>query len=555
MKLRSYQDDTIDSIFKWWKELKGKNPLIVLPTASGKTIIFSTLIKRLLSDYPKLRVLILSHTKELVEQSFDKLKSVWPEAPAGVYCAGLGRREIKQVTSASRDSILRVINDIDEPFHLVIVDEAHLISNRDESSYRKIITELRYKYENLSVVGFTATPYRQTSGLIYGDDDSMFYGVAYEIGIRDLMKQGYLCSITAKSVNDESVPDLKDVKTTAGDFNKGQLANVVEVDSLVLSAVNEWHRIAFLKGRKSSVFFAVSIAHAEIISNALLSIGVIAHVVTGKTDSKLRSDILEQFEKGKIQAVVNVGCLTTGWDAPRLDCIALMRPTKSLSLFIQMVGRGLRLHPEKENTLLLDFGGNLERFGPIDIAQPPMKRKKEIRTKSCENCEEVVSVHARKCKCCGFEFEPAHCRICQECGEENAPAAAVCVGCGHVFVTHETNSSNSAVFSDQVEQELIEYDVSNWGLELATSKKTGRIYVKQWFNYDEFNSFSRPIMVGSPGVSGRIAKVKLKEMGFINDCPETVVEAFKESRHLFNNPKSIIVNISSKFLDVVKVHY
>ena len=554
MNLRPYQSEAIDGLFNWWSERKGENPSVVLPTASGKTIIFSTLIKRLISQCPDLRVLVLAHTKELVEQAADKLKSVWPEAPVGVYCAGLGRREICQVTSASRDSIRRVIKDIEEPFHLVIIDEAHLIAPREESSYRKILSELKAKYSQLAVVGFTATPYRQSSGLIYGEDDSLFAGVAYEAGIRDLMKQGYLCQITAKAVASDSKPCLDGIKTTAGDFNRGQLADAVEVDDLVLSAVNEWYQTGYKQGRKSSVFFAVSIAHAEMISTALFRLGIRAPMVTGTTKADIRAKILEQFDKGELPALVNVGCLTTGWDAPRLDCITLMRPTKSLSLFLQMVGRGLRLHPDKENTLLLDFGGNLERFGPIDIAQPPRKRKAEIRTKTCDCCKEVVSLHARKCKSCGFEFEPAPVRVCPECEAENAPSAAKCIGCGYIFVTHESKASNGAVFSDQVEPEIKEFAVSDWGLELATSRQ-GKKYIKQWFEHDILNRFSRPLMVGADGVAGRIAKSKLKVMGFVNDDPKVVVEAFHNMRFMFNTPKTVTINCASKWRDVVSVNY
>ena len=555
MKLRPYQEQAVNSLFDWWKNRKGENPVMVAATGAGKTILFATIIKQLLSDYPEIRVAIFSHTKELVQQSYDKLKTVWPEAPAGIYCAGLGRKEIEQVTSASRDSIRRVIKDIDEPFHLVIIDECHLCSPNEESSYRKILSELRQKYEKLAVVGFTATPYRQNSGLIYGEENSIFSGVAYEIGIRELVQQGYLCPITAKAVTADSVPLLEGIKTTAGDFNRGQLAEAVEVDALVFAAVGEWYETAYKQGRKSSVFFAVSIAHAEMIADALLWLGITAPVVTGNTKSQLRADILEQFDRGELPALVNVGCLTTGWDAPRLDCIALMRPTKSLSLFLQMVGRGLRLHSDKADTLLLDFGSNLERFGPIDTAQPPRKRKAEIRTKVCEGCGEVVSVYARKCKCCGLEFEPTPCRVCPECDAENAPGAAVCAGCGHVFVTHENKASHAAVFSDQVGPDLKEYEVASWGLELATSKKTGRVYVRQWFEHDILNRFTRPIMVGAPGIAGRIARQKLKELGFINEEPEEVVEAFNTAPYMFNTPKAITVNCASKWRDVVMVHY
>ena len=559
MQLRPYQQAAIDGIFEWWGERKGENPLVVLSTGSGKTVIFSTLIKQVVEMYSDTRILILAHTKELVEQAEDKLKTVWPEAPVGVYAAGLKRRELCQITCASRDTIRNVIDQVGK-FDLVFIDEAHLIPPRAESSYMRIIEALRKKNKHLNVIGFTATPYRTGTGFIYGNDDKhIFQGVAYEAKIADLMEQGYLCPIVSKCVSQDAVADVSEVKTTAGDFNQGQLQEIAIQVPLIRASLDEWQRLGYEQGRKSSVFFCVSILHAELVSQELLKRGFDCPVVHGGTPSDERAEILKEFDEGRLTGVVNVGVLTTGWDAPRLDCVVLMRPTKSLNLFMQMVGRGLRLHPSKTNTLLLDFGGCLERFGPIDLAQPVSRKSSNAdKVKNCPSCESIVGYFKRKCPHCEHEFLPPVHKICDHCGEENPPSAAKCIKCDQPFVKHESRASSNAVMSTDVKPWFEVVPIESISIAPATSK-AGRPYLRVTFIQDVLNRYHMNLMIGFPGYAGKKAKDdwhRIAREGVpVPLDPNAAYRWYKHDSNIFRPVNKIKVDMNSKFKDIHEIYY
>lgn len=559
MKLRDYQQGAIDALFEWWATKQGENPLIVIPTAGGKTIVFCTIIKQLLEQYPDTRVMVLAHTKELVDQAEKKMLTVWPEAPVGVYAASLNRRQLNTVTIASRDTIKNVIETVGK-FDLVFIDEAHLIAPSETSGYMKIISALREVNPFVNVIGFTATPYRTGSGFIYGDDEKhIFKAPAYEARIAKLMNQGYLCPITAKQVKKDAVADTSEIKTTAGDFNKGQLQDLVIQENIIQSSLDEWEELAYNQGRRSSVFFCVSILHAELVSQELLKRGYDVPVIQGGTNPTERAQMLEDFDRGNLVGIANVGCLTTGWDAPRLDCVAIMRPTKSLGLFMQMVGRGLRLHESKENTLLLDFGGCLDRFGPIDIAQPPTRKGvKDDRTKVCPECESIVGFFKRKCPDCEHEFIPPVVKICPKCGEENAPSAAKCAACGHAFVDHSTKASTKAVMSGDLQPELKTVPVEKITLSEAKAK-SGRNYLRVTYTQDMLNHYTKNLMVGFPGYAGQKAATEWQTMARPNmatpNSPDLAVGWFNHDSEILRPVESITVNMNSKYKDIVSIQY
>ena len=561
MQLRPYQTDTIAAIFNWWKTRPADYPLVVLPTAAGKTIVFSTLIKQLLESYPTIRIMVLAHTLELVEQANNKLSKVFDGAPVGVYCAGLGRKEIKQITIASRDSI-RKKSTVVGRFDLVMIDEAHLISTKENTSYRKIIAALAENSPGLSVVGFTATPYRTGTGYIYGDG-KLFADVAYSKTIRDLLRDGYLCPVTAKAVDDSSITNGDGLKITGGDFNAKELAELVERNAVITAAVDEWMRLAFEQGRKATAFFCASVAHAELVSKELMRRGVFAPVVTGNTDKKERGTILKEFAAGNIKAICNVACLTTGWDSPNLDCIALLRPTRSLALFIQIVGRGLRLHSAKKNTLLLDFGGNLERFGSIDQAAPPARKGREDkRIKECPQCASLVGYHKRRCEC-GYEFEPQPVKDCPQCGAELHPSATVCSGCQHVFVKHEPTAARLAVFSDDAEPILKEHRTN--GVRLFERKgKNGENWLQVAYRISDFDYVRRSLCLDArPQSVKQVLAAQLWNEITLNAClPTSTALAMSWYNHALKNGQdflrpvfSVVVNESVKTRPVVSVNY
>lgn len=522
MKLRDYQQAAIDAVFQFWLEREGLNPLLVLPTGAGKTVIFAFMLSRLLEVAPGARVLFLAHRKELLGQAEDKIRSVLPGVEVSVYSAAMKRKEFGPLTVASRDS-LRTVKNL-PAFDLVVIDEAHNVSPKEESGYRSLIFKLKLRKPSLCVTGLTATPFRMTDGLIYGPGaDTLFDSVAYEIKIKTLIDAGHLVPVVAKPVESASIPDLSQVRSSGGDFSLKDLELVSADVEVVRSAVADWHFTAIIQQkRKLTLFFCVSLAHAELVAAELARAGFVCPIISGDTPAAERDRLMKQARNLELDGLVNVGVLTEGTDIPAIDCVAMLRPTKSLGLWLQMVGRGMRLSPDtgKTDCLLLDFGDCLGRFGPIDAAQPPEKGgNSESRVKPCPKCNELVSKYARKCKACGEQFEPEPCRICPQCREENAPTASKCVACGYVFVTHEEAARSGAALSAQAA--AVKFEVSDVFAKVVQDKRQGRPFIQVAFCspcglHVGFSS----IYWGFPGLAGATA---LRNggilVGFKDACP------------------------------------
>lgn len=403
MNLRTYQREAADSV-NAALAARDDNPLVVIPTAGGKTVVFATLIREWLNQWPNSRICILAHVKELLSQAEGKLRSVWPEAPVGVWSAGMGRKEgNRPITIAGIQSIYKKAFDFD-PWDVLIVDEAHLIPTNGEGMYRRFIREATQANPRLRVIGFTATPYRLSGGHIAAPSHILNH-VCYEADVKSLIADGFLCRLTSKA--GESVADTSHVQVRNGDFVPDQLAAAVDTDALVSGAVREI--VTKGENRKCWLIFCVSVAHAHHVSRELACRGIVAPVITGETDPDERARLLRGYDRGEIRAMCNVNVLTTGLDITRIDMISMLRPTQSTSLYIQMVGRGFRLHPGKENCLVLDLAGNIERHGPIDAVDPRRKSgggEKEAPAKMCPQCRELVATATARCPACDYEFPP-----------------------------------------------------------------------------------------------------------------------------------------------------
>ncbi len=433
MELRPYQTEAVDELLFFYLQQRPESGLCVLPTASGKTIIFAEFIRQLFTLKPASRVLVLSHTQEIVLQNAEKVRQVWPQADVGVYCAGLDRREVKRITSASRDTFIAEVNTY--PYwDLVIVDEAHLISPDESSRYQRLLTTLKRANPQVKVIGFTATPFRMKDGHIFGSHASaLFDRVVFKKRIDELVNSGYLCPLHAIKVEPAGVADLGQVRITQKDFNATDLAKVTVVERLVSAIVDDW--LFKTLGTLPTVFFASSVAQAELFANALNDRGLFYPVITARTKKSERTEMLAQFSEGKIPGLINVATLTTGWDAPHLACIVLARPTLSAGLFLQIIGRGLRLHKSKTETLLLDYGQNLARFGMPERVRPVSENRREFfeteQVKSCPDCESIVSSYELSCPFC---TEPLMTEddisACYVCGAGNDRCAQFCEVCG-----------------------------------------------------------------------------------------------------------------------------
>ncbi len=401
MELRQYQLEAKEAI---WGSLKGDpncNPCAVLPTGAGKTPLLAALCRDAVERWSG-RVMVVSHVKELLEQSATTLSRWWPEGDVGVYSAGLKQRKTwNAVTVAGIQSCHSKAFDFGER-HLVIVDEAHLMPESGEGMYREFVADLKTANPKVRVVGLTATPYRLTSGQICKPDNTL-NKICYSASLSRLIKDGYLCPLvnTPGSVTVDTGPVAK----RGGEFVAGDLERAFDKSDLVQRAANEVAVLA--RERKSLLVFAAGVSHAEHVAAALCRAGVQAEYLVADTSPLERAALIGRFKAGALRALVNVNVLTTGFDATCVDCVVVLRATCSPGLFYQICGRGLRLHPGKTDALILDYGSNIARHGPLDDPNYGVKssseREGELPQKICPACGAKAHLATRVCVC-GFIF-------------------------------------------------------------------------------------------------------------------------------------------------------
>lgn len=403
MSLRSYQQKAIDDLYAWMSRHDG-HPCLVLPTGSGKSHIVANLCKDAVQNWPETRILMLTHVKELIEQNAEKMRQVWPNAPLGIYSAGLGRRDLDVITFAGIQSVRQkgqLIGHID----LVIVDECHLISHKAEGGYRSLIEDLIQINPDLRVIGLTATPYRLGHGYIT-DGDALFDAIIEPVTIAELVADKYLAPLRSKLT--ELSLDVSSVKKRGGEYVEKDLQAAVDTRDINEKVVRE---VIDLAGdRKAWLFFCAGVNHAFHVRDILLENGINAETVTGETPKTERREILQAFKNGEIKAITNANVLTTGFDYPDIDLIAMLRPTMSPGLYVQMAGRGMRLKSHTDHCLVLDFAGVVAAHGPITYITPPESKEsnaegsKEAPVKVCDICHELVHPSARQCPACGSLF-------------------------------------------------------------------------------------------------------------------------------------------------------
>lgn len=392
--LRGYQIEAIESINSWLRE-REDNPCCVLPTGSGKSLVIAELVKGWVERCPGFRVLVLAHRQELVSQNAAEMRSIWAGGDIGVYAAGLRKRDRRNaVIHGSIGSVCG--KKFGEPFDAIIVDEAHRIPATGEGQYRRVIAAARRENPDCVVVGFTATPFRLGSGPIC-HRDHILNGICYEAKIGVLIDDGYLCNLRSRICDNQ--PELGGIRKARGDYVQGELSRVMRSGNIVEDAISEAVRVMRSEGRRKTMFFCVDVEHCREVSDALKGFGIEAPVVVAGTSSGMRANVVRKFRSGEISAVCNVGVYTEGFNVPDIDCIVLLRPTLSKSLYAQMVGRGLRIHPAKNDCIVLDFAGCIDRHGPIDLLDAG-----DVTLYKCGGCGYVFSKAVRKCVTCGWEI-------------------------------------------------------------------------------------------------------------------------------------------------------
>ncbi len=507
-QLRYYQRAAIDSVSDHLQN-KGTNPCIVIPTGGGKSPVIARLAGDLVREGN--RVLIIAHRKELLGQTADKLSKWESDIKFSIYSAGLKKKDLSgNIVVAGIQSIfkegvkLSSFGNID----FVIIDECHLIPASEERSkgmFRSLLDELYKCNPDLTVIGFTATPYRMGSGMICGKKN-ILNEICYDISINELISKGYLTPLISKQ--DKFSIDFSKVKISKGEFDLDESSKIMSEKSNISRAVDEI--LLYGQNRRKCLIFCISINHAQRVEQVLKSrtnegIGL----VTGNMNINDRDHIINRFigsyepnlfgeYEEDIKYLLNVEILTTGFDFPEIDFLVLLRPTMSPGLYYQMVGRGFRIAKNKKDCLILDYGGNILRHGPVDRIHLPESKKRrnvnksEEKAKVCPKCNSILQINADQCDC-GFIFEDQEDKnyfLCPLCKNKNRIGSSFCSVCGYKFpviFNHEGEADNSPILSKLENSYFFEVEVKEVRFFIHNKKCSPKDPKMLWAIYTAMN--------------------------------------------------------------------
>lgn len=451
IKLRDYQHEAIEHTWRWLRNAKTA-PVIVLPTGSGKSIVIAELARRVVEL--NRRVIVLAHRKELLEQNASELRGLVPSLDVGIYSAGLRQRDTNHaVVFAGIQSVVNRASEFGSR-SLVIVDEAHLVGPDETSGYRRFLDALGQCNPHLRLVGLTATPYRTSTGAVYGKDE-IFGGVSYNAKLSKLIADKYLSPIVSCRAREEIETDS--LRVQRGEFVQRDMELAFDVEGVTQSAVAEL--VAKTQGRRSIIVFCAGVNHTNKVAAKIAELtGDDVGIVTGETMMLERAATIERFKHRQLRWIANCDVLTTGFNARGVDCVAVLRATCSPGLFAQMCGRGLRLFEGKTDCLILDFGQNLRRHGPLDADDYGVAKTKAgggaAPEKKCPKCKAPALLAAKVCEECGHEFS-----------EDTIPKAR-----------HDASADNAPALVDQVKPTL--FSVVAIRYSKHTKKKDGSVSLR-----------------------------------------------------------------------------
>ncbi|MBO0212099.1 DEAD/DEAH box helicase [Vibrio sp. Vb2880] len=479
--LRPYQTDSVKAVIHYFRQ-HATPAVIVLPTGAGKSLVIAELAR-----LAKGRVLVLAHVKELVEQNHAKYEGYGLKG--AIFSAGLGRKETdQQVVFASVQSVVRNLDAFKNQFSLLVIDECHRVPDEKSSSYQKVITHLLELNAGMKVLGLTATPYRlgmgwiyqyHTRGLVRSEEPRFFRDCIFELPIRYLLDEGFLtpARLIDAPVLSYDFSQLKPANT--GRYKESDMDLVIEQSKRATPQIVA--QIIQLAADKQGVMvFAATVRHAQEILSLLPESE--SDIVIGDTPSPERDAIIQRFKQRKLKFLVNVSVLTTGFDAPHVDLIAILRPTESVSLYQQIVGRGLRLSPGKTECLVLDYAGNTYDLYQPEVGDPKPDSDSEIITIPCPACGFnnnfwgkldsngfLIEHYGRRCQGyftdeetgerehCGYRFRA---KYCGECGADNDIAARICHECDATLVDPDKKLKEALNLKDALVFECLEMDLS-----------------------------------------------------------------------------------------------
>lgn len=526
---RYYQRQSIDAFFDYTVKNWGKHPIIVLPTGSGKSLVQAHIVKRIL-DYKNTRILMITHQKELIKQNYLELTENFDNTllDIGIYSAGLNCRDTQnRIIFAGIQSVYKKAWELGW-FDVILVDECHLIKHGSEGMFRTFMDEMENINKNIVIAGLSATAYRMKEGILCEGEGKLFDDICHETTVKELIdpthfknldNEQYLCNLISKNAVNKA--DLSQVHVRGGEYIPGEMEKAFQAGDLVCRAVKEIKD--FTQDRKKILVFTAGIAHCEEVTEKMIDQGLSARFIHSQQKDDINQENIKDFKDGKFNYMINVNVLSVGFNEKSIDCIALLRATKSPGLYYQMCGRGLRMYPDKKDCLVLDFGRNIERHGPID--------KIEIRKKK-DGKSEVKTAPQKECPECGILL-PLAVMVCPECGYEIEEKDK-----------HEDEASDANVLSKWKKPKKI--DIEN--IVYTRHEKRGKSdSLKVSYYYNMFDSYSSWICIEHEGFARKKAMQWLKN---VTDIEINSVADALEHCDNFREPTQIIVDLNNKFPNI-----
>ncbi len=569
-KLREYQQQAVNNTIKFFQ--KKRDPaMIVLPTGAGKSLVIAELAR-----IANGRVLILAHIKELVEQNYEKYKSY--DLPAGIFSASLGKKDWDpKAIFGSVQSVARAPDDFFNNFSLLVIDECHRVAEEGATQYQEVIKKMLERNPGLCILGLTATPYRLGLGWIYEysqrgelktDKKRFFKQCVYELPLSYMIQNKYL-----------TIPVKVDIPVTCYDFSeltdKNSAYTAQDVEEILKSQkrltpfiIKNIIDITERFHRQGVMIFSSSVRHAEEIMTYLPAHD--ARIVLGDTEMKDRTSIVEDFKNKKFKYLVNVSVLTTGFDAPHVDVIAILRPTESNSLYQQIVGRGLRLSEDKKDCYILDYTGmGHDIFSPEISDKRPAKDTVPVVV-TCPVCEfendfwgyaddeGVVYEHfGRKCRGaaqdpvtfeirpCGYRFRS---KICHKCGCENDITAKACEKCDATLIDADAKLKQA-----KLSKNFHVLTPDKITFEERHDKSLNPYLEIRYYDYDaqyvsEAHFFNNPSSIKKFNINFLRSHLKRPELAIELQTPQDVIKY----QVLFRLPSFVIARKQDKFWKITE---
>jgi len=533
MILRDYQTEMVDAVFDYLFTKTG-NPVVAAPGGVGKSLAMNAIIRRAVTEYPGTRVVSLVHDAKIISQNYKSMLAFWPNAPVGVYSAGLKRRDTQHpITYAGVQSVAKRAQEFGK-VNLVVVDEADMVSPGETTLYQRLFKVWREVNPKVRFIAFTASPYRMGTGCLTEIDlwDEVILDLTKGDRFLKFIDDGYLKPLITKKACVEA--DISQIAMKGGEFDEKEMQEAMDTDEINQAVVSEC--IKYGADRKHWLVFTSGVKQGHKIAKLFNSRGVPAIMLSGEDSIEAREKGEAAYRNGIYRVLVNVGLYSRGWDMVDLDLIAIVRATQSTQWWVQALLRGTRKSETAEDCVVLDFAGNTRRLGPVNAPLIPQPRRKgdavkgEAPVKECPQCASYIHTRIMLCPDCGYIFPPPS--------------------------TIKKTASEDAILktAESEEPRIVEHTVLGVRNKAAVTK-TGAPYMRVTYStvagrFNELKFFSR-----SNDSSKNNLKTWWTFRGGLLPLPRSVDEALERADSELAVPSLIRVNMNKKYPEVIGCEY